>query len=225
MDDTNKKDKKQKLVVEEVVDDNPEEDSFVQDSPASSVSEENDEIHEPIEEKQDDNEESQKSETLIPPIPPQPLSDQKKNKKTLLLIIGLIVVALGIGGGVMFFKGESVIEPTTEEPTEIPAPTPTPEPEFKREDLKVQVLNGTTTSGLAASAKEYLEELGYKDVATGNASTKDYEKTEFSIKSEKDELTESIKKDLEKEYELADTVGELDEGSDYDVVIIIGSAE
>lgn len=106
--------------------------------------------------------------------------------------------------------------------TQTPEPTATPVSEVKRSDLKVQVLNGSGVAGAAAKAKTFLEGLGYKGVAAGNADG-DFAKTEIEIKKDKSSASGMIKKDLESDYTLSDTIGTLDASSDYDVVITIGA--
>lgn len=103
-----------------------------------------------------------------------------------------------------------------------PEPSATPVGEIKRSDLKVQVLNGSGVAGAAATAKIFLEGLGYESVAAGNADG-DFAQTEIEIKEDKSSASEMIKKDLETDYTLSDTIGTLDSSSDYDVVITLGS--
>ena len=105
------------------------------------------------------------------------------------------------------------------------SPTPSSSPavtEVKRADLKVQVLNGSGVAGAAAKAKTFLEGLGYVDVTAGNADG-DFALTEVEIKENKASASGMLKDDLKDEYTLADTVGVLDESSDYDVVITLGA--
>jgi len=40
---------------------------------------------------------------------------------------------------------------------------------FKREEISIEVLNGSGTAGLAGETAQKFEELGYEDVGTGNA--------------------------------------------------------
>ena len=143
--------------------------------------------------------------------------------------LAIFIIASLIGGGALIFKAgvekgklESQSTPQAlSSPTAEPSTSPTSE--IKREDVKLQVLNGTGQAGVAASAKEYLEGLGYKDVAVGNASASDFTETEISIKDDKKGFSETLKTDLAKEYEVAATAKTLSSGSDFDAVITIGS--
>jgi len=109
-------------------------------------------------------------------------------------------------------------------PEEIPGETaePTPLPEFEREDLKIQVLNGSGVPGRAGEAKAFLEDLGYENIEIGNADSYDYEETVIKVEEEATDLFDFLKSDLEEEYDLRAESDSLEENSDYDVVIILG---
>lgn len=158
--------------------------------------------------------------------PPAPEPGGKKK----VILVGLIVLAgLGlIGGGIWVYKkGLSkvkmpAISLSSPEPTPTEVPTPTPIPELKREDLKVQVLNGGGVVGAAGKAKELLEGLGYPEIETGNADSYDYEETEISIKENKKVYLDLLIEDLSEEYTLASESSTLDEDNDFDAVVIVG---
>ncbi len=101
---------------------------------------------------------------------------------TLLLVIGLIAWFLLKSDSP--FSSATVtptpMAPIVEAPTEIPSPTAPP---VSKEDLKVQVLNGTGVPGEAAFLQKEMEKLGFKTIETGNADTKDYTKTDVSFSS------------------------------------------
>lgn len=102
--------------------------------------------------------------------------------------------------------------------------TPSPSPaatDIKRADLKVQVLNGSGVAGAAVKAKTLLEGLGYVDVAVGNADG-DFQLTEIAFKKTASKYTDMLAKDLETKYKLGPNI-DLDESSDYDVVITLGA--
>ena len=109
---------------------------------------------------------------------------------------------------------------TTVQTSPVPSASPAAA-EVKRADLKVQVLNGSGVAGAAAKAKTFLEGLGYLDVATGNADG-DFAETEVELREDKASASGMLTDDLKDEYTLAETVGVLDESSDYDVVITLG---
>jgi len=149
----------------------------------------------------------------------------KKEGSWWMLLIAFIL-GLAVGAVTMYLVKAQSSKVSSQQETAVvdqtPEPTTAPVTEVKREDLKVQVLNGSGVSGAAAQAKTLLEGLGYLDVETGNADG-DFAETEIEIKADKAAVEVLVKKDLEDEYSLSDTVGELDESSDYDVVITLGA--
>ncbi len=145
----------------------------------------------------------------------------KKGKKIFLLFF----LALGILATVF---GVSRLFLSPPQPSPSPSPTPGPveevivEPELDRADLKLQVLNGSGEKGVAGTAQEYLEGLGYQDIDAGNAEKFDYEETQIEIKAAKEEYLPILQEDLEAEYTLAAETATLDEDSDFDAIIIVG---
>lgn len=86
------------------------------------------------------------------------------------------VVLAGIGiAGVMIFNDRLNVG-SAPSAAETPEPTATAEPTIAP-DLKVTVLNGTTTAGLAAKAAEMLQAGGVPVDATANASASDLTET------------------------------------------------
>lgn len=182
--------------------------------------------------------EEQISENIDEPSVWTPEEEEKSGSRKLIFIILIIIVlVLGlIAGGVFVYKNalkgtKEVPEPTPVPPSPTPtmtteeftpSPTASPSAEIKRGDFKIQVLNGSGVAGVAGRALEFLEGLGYKDIEVGNADSYDYEETEVSIKEEKKDYLDLLLKDLEKEYTLSTKTAALDEGSDFDAVIIIG---
>lgn len=151
---------------------------------------------------------------------------EKPNYLWIIIPTALLVGAL-VGGLITYFSGISKISQdnqavATNEPTSSPTPTSTPEATIKRDTIKIQVLNGSGTSGLAGKAKTFLEDLGYVDVIVGNAVSSDFAETEIQIKDTKKELLEMVTKDLSKNYTLSKTTKTLVETSKYDVVVTLG---
>ena len=172
-------------------------------------------------------------EVVVEPEPvvaaPSPIvtsSEPAKKEGSWWMLIIAFILGLAVGAVTMYIikAQRSALSPQTETTVvnQSPEPTTAPVTEVKREDLKVQVLNGSGVSGAAAKAKTFLEGLGYVDVVAGNADG-DFAQTEIEIKEAKSSASEMIKKDLETNYTLADTIGTLDSSSDYDVVITVGA--
>ena len=145
------------------------------------------------------------------------------------LIVGLIVAL--VGGGIFVYTRSLNLE---EAPVLTSEPIPTPEvilsqspeasstAELNREDLVIQVLNGRGVPGTAAEAKEFLEGLGYSDVAAGTADNYDYEQTVIQIKEDKTDYLNLLTEDLSTDYTVNEETETLDPGEDFDVIIIIG---
>lgn len=188
------------------------------------------EVEEAPEEKEEIKEESSLPETVDEK---EEVEEEEKPKigKLLWIIIPTTLLVGALAGGIItYFSGLSTVK---EEPT--PSPVVTIEPaeegdnkeseadsDLKREDLKIQVLNGSGVAGAAGKAKTFLENLGYKDVVAGNADKSDYQETEISILDEKKEYLELLEKDLADEYNLASQSATLPGSSTYDVVITLG---
>ena len=165
----------------------------------------------------------------------QSQKEEKKGGGALWMIIG-ILIGLAAGGaagyGVANWResqqsSTAEVQEKTGSTEETAAgktePTPTPgENEPERENLTLQVLNGSGVKGAAGKAMEYLENLGYKDVETGNADKSDYVETEIRVKASKKEFKNLLKEDLKTEYELADSEETLPETAEFDAVIVIG---
>lgn len=115
------------------------------------------------------------------------------------------------------FKKPVAVKTTTPTPTAISTPTPS----FKKEDLKLKVLNGTGTVGKAGEVKDILKNKGYQEILTGNADTFDYIISELQVKKSKSQAGAMVQTDL-KDYVSSFKQTVLDEKEAPDVVIIIG---
>lgn len=147
-----------------------------------------------------------------------------KNDRKRTTYIVLIAAALLLIGGGLFVSGRLGGSPEEPAPTITPIATaePTPEPELRREDLRLQILNGGGVAGAASKAQQHLEGLGYNVADVGNASSFDFTETEIRIKDSKREYLQLLRDDLSEEYTLASGAETLGEDSDYDVVVVIG---
>jgi hypothetical protein len=101
--------------------------------------------------------------------------------------------------------------PTTDPPTTTEAPTPTAD-----RSLELVVLNGTSTSGLAAGVGEELEELGWSVGELGNADDRPVESTVVLFSAAEHEATAAaVASDLGAE-------ARLDDGATSAVVVVVG---
>lgn len=157
---------------------------------------------------------------------PQPKKEKKGGKGTLIFIALAILALVLVGAWLIFGRGESeeIVEqevtPTVSEETSSPTPIPT-QVEIDRDEVSIQILNGTGIGGAAGDLQDEMKDLGYSDIEVGNASSQDYETTSVIFSSDLskevvDEITDKLKsiyKDVDSE------TGETDE---YDVEIITG---
>lgn len=149
-----------------------------------------------------------------------------KGKKVLIIFfILLLLAALGVGAWYVLSEPQVEIDEVTSElsvsPTPSPSPSPTSAP-IQREEIKINVLNGTGISGEAGLLQDELEDLGYSDIEVGNADETDYEATQvtFSDKLSEEAVEEILEKLKEMYSEVEDDVSISIE--DYDIQIITG---
>jgi hypothetical protein len=147
----------------------------------------------------------------------------KKGSLLALVLIALLV----IGGSIYLLKSRLNKTAASPEPTlttvteELSTPTPTPTPSLDRSKYKIRVLNGTSTSGLAASVSGKLKDLGYQIDRTGNATNSAFTKTVIQAKSGLAELIEALIADLAPSYS-ASAGGTLKDADAADAEVIIG---
>jgi hypothetical protein len=106
-------------------------------------------------------------------------------------------------------------------PTTTP-PSPTPTPNFKKEDVKIKILNGSGVRGKATEIKEILRKKGYVEILTDNADNFDYKVTEIQVKKDKPQLGEMIKDDL-KDYITSPKITVLDDKEASDLILIFAA--
>lgn len=170
-------------------------------------------------------------QTEVSKVEPVELVDvaEKTNYLWIIVPTALLVGAL-VGGLITYFSGISKLNSEPVSPTPVASitpsveatPTASPSSTLKKDDLKVQILNGSGVSGAAGKVKTLLEGLGYKLIDTGNASMSDLAQTEVSLKDSKKDYFNEIIKDLSKSYTATESAKTLSGSSKYDVVITLG---
>ncbi len=163
------------------------------------------------------------------------VNDKKKSggSKTLLIIAVLILV--GILGFVIYKSAsnkndEAMTEPTPYENMASPLPeeameaspvaSATPSTAEKGE-IKIQVQNGTGIAGEAAYLQTQLKDLGYTDIAVGNAANQDLTATQVSFASTvPSSVVTEITNELKSIYQSVTTITAT--STTYDVVVITG---
>lgn len=152
----------------------------------------------------------------------------KMPRKEVFLFVGsfvisflLFVLVSKFGGNIKipnFMAKKEVIVAT---PTPLP-PTPTPTPSFKKEDVKIKILNGSGVRGKATEIKEILRKKGYVEILTDNAENFDYKITEIQVKNDKKQLGEMMKNDL-KDYVTSPKITVLDDKEASDLILIFAA--
>lgn len=168
----------------------------------------------------------------------EPVVEKASNgsgKRKILFILGGIFVLLGLvlaGITVGVIKDPSRIQSLLVKATPTPTPTPTiaatptpiEEKNVKREEVKIQILNGTGVPGQALRVKNRLVKYGYDSFELTNAKTTDeagdteivfYQKANAEIR---DEITTEMKK----VFETVTTRRDPSPSSNFDVVITTG---
>lgn len=140
-----------------------------------------------------------------PPTPPG--ATRRKKGKTGVLVIAIVLLLGAVGTGIYFIgKSKQEIQAT---PTPTPfirgtetvsTPEPTAEPVAK-EDVSIEVLNGTGIAGEAGFLQTKLKNLGYSQIETGNATSQDNEATSVVFSSDlPQDVVDEITKLLEDTY-------------------------
>lgn len=89
---------------------------------------------------------------------------------------------------------------------------------INREDIKVQVLNGSKKSGLASELKKELEDKGYSNIIIGDTKDMTYGYTRVIDRSGNKEKLQTVTQDMNINIVESD----IDNASGYDITIIIG---
>ena len=192
---------KKKVVVEEVA---LQEESTQSDSKEIPASSEEQEL-------------SSETETTLSERPlEEEIPLEKTNHK--LFTAGLIVVLLifGITGWVFYLTNRYAQKTTQEEIaleegiTEESTPTPAPT-QLEREEITLEILNGSGVAGAASAMAEIFEELGYEGVEIGNAD--ETEGNEMYVGSDIEDLIDVLLEDVEEELNISSISGELDDST------------
>ncbi len=144
------------------------------------------------------------------------------SKGGILFFFFLVLLSVAVAvGGYFFLSNMNTQSSSSATPTPtVPAATPTPTP-VEKEDLTVEVLNGTGTPGQAGKIKAIIEDLEYSEVETGNADIEDAEDTSvtFSSRVSKTQQEEVINA-LEEVFETI--TPKIIDDQEKDIVIITG---
>ncbi len=149
---------------------------------------------------------------------------EKTNKKLFITGFFIALLVFGLTGGVFYLANRASKEITKEVTTEIEeaAATPTATPDstqLDREEITLEILNGSGVSGAAAGTADIFEALGYEIMKTGNADST--VGNELYVGADFEGLIDVLLEDVEDELDISSISGEL-EGSTASARIILG---
>lgn len=157
---------------------------------------------------------------------------QDKNAKWLWLLIILIIAGALVFA---FFKGIgpfAAISPFAKQEVSSPTPqavyspivesSPSASAEVDKAQPAIRILNGSGIAGLASSAKDFIEGLGWRVANVGNADAYDFDQTEIRMKDDFSQYQEPLVKDLSDKYSVKISDDTLDASDSADIEIIIG---
>lgn len=154
---------------------------------------------------------------------------ESKKPSSKLYVIGLIIIILilGAGGVIYYFQTQNTSNSqestsTVVEPSVAPFPTPeaTMEP-LSKEEISLEILNGTKTSGLASKTAKVFKELGYTIDNTGNAND-DATENMLYVQKDQEQLLANLLQDVKDELDIATISGYLDDTDQVTARIILG---
>jgi len=126
-----------------------------------------------------------KSVKTKPPAAIKPKRSFKPLLKILLIILVTSLLTYGLINfgrwGLNQFNKISLPKINLAKPTPTPTPKPTPKatptPVITRQEINIEILNGTGIAGMASALQKELEDLNYSVIKIGNADNYDYEQT------------------------------------------------
>lgn len=148
------------------------------------------------------------------------IPEEKSSKKIFIVIILIAVLVAGVAGGIYYFRSkQSSPTPTTEDQVdekaedkqeEEPEVTSAPD-QLEREEISLDILNGSGVAGLASSTANEFRELGYEIVEIGNA--ENIVENELYVNPEVEGLIEILMEDLEEKLDISSVSGELEDST------------
>ncbi len=153
--------------------------------------------------------------------------NQSGRGNKLWILVPVIVLLLVAGGAfkyrnqILSMVGGSPASTPLPLPVALPTMTPTPTiAPIERKDFKVRVLNGTTTSGLAATLSDKLKTLGWTINKTGNNDTQSVTTGLVAAKAKLDaNVIKTLLLDLGSKYSSSSSALKETDSSDLEVII------
>ncbi|MEN9407999.1 MAG: transcriptional regulator LytR [Candidatus Parcubacteria bacterium] len=136
-----------------------------------------------------------------------------------LLVFGGLILYESYGGKIGSMTG-SLMSPSPT-PTKTPPPTPT-QAVLNPAEYQIQILNGSGVSGAAGDVETLLNDAGFTQTSTGNASEYGFTDTEIAMKSDVPKALFGKLKSTLTGYSVVDVTA-LPSDGEYDVVITVGT--
>ena len=153
---------------------------------------------------------------------PYPQQQKSGKKKTIVAVVIFLAIAIA---GIFFYQQNQNESQKEQVALENQSPTPTEKPKIAKEDVKIQILNGTGTPGQAGTAAKALEKAGFKsdNIKSDNADDTDHKTTTISAKENFQDIAEEIKDALASDFDNVEVdSSSLDDGNEYDVIVTTG---
>jgi len=145
---------------------------------------------------------------------------------TTMVVLTLLIMA--VTGWMMYVRSELLRKSDNEtamakieELAKVtPTPEPTPEQQLSREEITLEILNGSGTAGLAGDTKDDFEKLGYVVSEVGNAD--DVVGNELYVKKGYESRVEKLVEDVKDQLDIVSITGELDTDASVVARIVLG---
>ena len=150
---------------------------------------------------------------------------QVKIRYFLVLTVVVIIIIIVVIGFLALKKPAPVtyIPPNPPEATSTATfePSPSEVPTLTKDQIKIQILNGTTLQGQAGLVQTKLENIGYSGIQTGKAQTPDHVITQVDIsKNVSDQNRQEIESTLKNLF--AEIKTDIKDLQDFEVIITTG---
>jgi hypothetical protein len=147
-----------------------------------------------------------------------------KNKK-IAAYIAIVVIIAALIVSIFIFRQPKKTDQVKVDIVEKKEPSPTEKPKIDKGSVKIQVLNGTGTSGQAGITVEALKKAGYSSDNIKTANAKDFNNTvtTISAKDSYDDVASDVKDALKTTFdEIEIDSTHLGKDSEFDVIVITG---
>lgn len=165
--------------------------------------------------------------TIMAPTPaaaPKPIIEEeidevipleKKNRQLYKIGIGLFIGTLIITGLIFYLRTQTIstvseVEITPTQQPVVETTLPTLEIKIlKRDEITLEILNGTSTSGLAGKTADEFKELGYKIGDVGN--NDNIKSNQLFVKTEYADQLDNLLEDVKTILNITEISGEIDD--------------